>query len=40
MKIYKSTDKIVLQGKAWQVLYLLKAYRKQYKSVRDWAQDK
>ena len=40
MKLYKSPDKIVIQGKAWQVLYLLKAYRKEYESVREWTREK
>ncbi|QQK75949.1 Z-ring formation inhibitor MciZ [Salicibibacter cibarius] len=40
MKIYKSPDKVVIQGKAWQVLHLLKAYRKQYERVREWTREK
>ncbi|SDI30583.1 Z-ring formation inhibitor MciZ [Natribacillus halophilus] len=36
MKIYKSPDKVVIQGKAWQVLHLLKEYRKHFENVRDW----
>ncbi|MBB6448963.1 hypothetical protein HNR44_000912 [Geomicrobium halophilum] len=39
MKIYRSPDKLVIQGKAWEVMHMLKFYRKHYPTLQALTDD-
>lgn len=36
MKVYVNQSGITVTGQAWQVLAILKQYKKQYKTVQQW----
>lgn len=38
MKAYVRSNGIVLTGKAWEIRYMLKKYRKNYIFVKDWVE--
>lgn len=39
MKVYVGKDRVLLQGKAWEIRYQLKEYSNHYQYVRDWVND-
>lgn len=36
MKVYVSKTGVTVTGQAWQVLAILKQYKKRYKTVEEW----
>ncbi|WP_081831523.1 MULTISPECIES: Z-ring formation inhibitor MciZ [unclassified Geomicrobium] len=37
MKIYVDQDRVILQGKSWQVLHMIKHYEKHFTTVKEWS---